>query len=152
MHGFWIHEPGRIRLLTPYVAGFVDQLKVRVPFRSLTWDAEAKTWIVRSPYTEAALELAHEIYDSMTQLYMAEPAGSAATGHTTDECLRRVRVLYREESVLFLLPGAPLAVTQAAFRALALIRHPDRGGSHAEMVELNGAYEILRRRAEGRTG
>jgi len=152
VHGFWIHEPGRIRLLTPYSAGFVDQLKQRVPYRSLTWDPSAKTWIVRTPYTDTALELAHEIYESMTQLYLAEPAPSAAAGHAAEECVRRVRGIYREEAELYLLPGAPLSVIHAAYRAVALLVHPDRGGSHERMVAVNRAYEELRRRAEARRG
>jgi len=152
VHGFWIHEPGRIRLLTPYVERFVDQLKERVPYRSLTWDKEARTWIVRAPFIDTALELAHETYDSMTQLYLTETAPSAAAGHAIEECLRRVRAMYAEEATLYVLPGAPLAVTQAAYRALALLVHPDRGGSHEEMVAVNRAYDVLRRRAEGRTG
>jgi hypothetical protein len=49
--------------------------------------------------------------------------------------------------VLGVSPRDPLEVVRTRFRELALERHPDRGGSEAQMRELNLAYEkILRHR------
>lgn len=44
---------------------------------------------------------------------------------------------------LWLLDGAPLEVIRAAYKALALLHHPDRGGSHEAMVRINTAFEAL---------
>jgi hypothetical protein len=38
-------------------------------------------------------------------------------------------------------------VIEAGYRALALKAHPDRGGHHEDMVELNATVEGMRRRA-----
>ncbi len=47
---------------------------------------------------------------------------------------------------LYLLPGAPAAVVESAYKTLALAAHPDRsGGSNQKMVDLNLAVEALRR-------
>src|SRR6218665_1060810 len=50
-------------------------------------------------------------------------------------------------------PRDSVEVVRARFRELALERHPDRGGSEAQMRELNLAYEKIlrhRERAEAR--
>jgi hypothetical protein len=53
--------------------------------------------------------------------------------------------------VLGVSPRDPLEVVRTRFRELALERHPDRGGSEAQMRELNLAYEkILRHREHAR--
>ncbi|HET6317736.1 MAG TPA: DnaJ domain-containing protein [Chloroflexota bacterium] len=46
-------------------------------------------------------------------------------------------------AVLWLRPGAPLSVVQAAYRALASRYHPDAGGDALAMRRLNQAYETL---------
>ncbi len=42
--------------------------------------------------------------------------------------------------VLCITPSAPLEVGKAAYRALALLLHPDNGGSHEAMQNLNKAW------------
>lgn len=49
-------------------------------------------------------------------------------------------------AVLHLRESAPEVVIRAAYRALALICHPDRGGDAEEMRRINLAYETLERR------
>jgi flagellar biosynthesis GTPase FlhF len=45
-------------------------------------------------------------------------------------------------AVLHLSPPITASAIRRAYRAQALKCHPDRGGSHAAMVEINAAYEI----------
>ena len=47
--------------------------------------------------------------------------------------------------VLWVRVGAPLAVCEAAYRALAKQAHADAGGSDARMRELNAAIEAIRK-------
>ena len=45
---------------------------------------------------------------------------------------------------LYLLDGAPLEVVRAAYKALAVKYHPDKGGDVGTMTSINVAYnEIL---------
>ena len=46
--------------------------------------------------------------------------------------------------VLHLLPSAPPEVVTAAYRALATLHHPDRGGDATAMVQINQAVALLR--------
>lgn len=48
-------------------------------------------------------------------------------------------------AALFLSPGAPLAVAEAAYRTLAKAAHPDAGGSAETMARLNLAIERIRK-------
>jgi hypothetical protein len=49
-------------------------------------------------------------------------------------------------ATLHLLPSAPPEVVKAAYKALAMKHHPDRGGSVEEMQRVNVAYETITRR------
>jgi len=150
-----------VRIITPYVEAFKLAIHEAIPWRSRHFDWDTKTWIVRQPFVNDALEIAHQHFDRMDELRPANgqtegspssASSSSSAGHGLAECLGRVRGMYREESEVHLLPDAPLPVVPAAYRAMALLVHPDRGGSHEQMVAVNKAYEILRRRAEGRVG
>jgi hypothetical protein len=44
---------------------------------------------------------------------------------------------------LHLLPDAPAEVVKAAYKALAQLNHPDKGGDTARMQELNEAFRLL---------
>lgn len=151
MRGFWVREIGGVRLLTPYSSDFIDALKQAVPFRSLHWDREAKSWIVKQPYVEAALDVASDYYDSLTELRLPgatgadRPSAPPPSNHSGSQCLAEVKRVWSQEAALHLLPGAPGPVVHAAYRALALLCHPDKGGSHERMVEINNAYGLLKK-------
>jgi hypothetical protein len=49
-------------------------------------------------------------------------------------------------AALWLRPGAPMEVVRAAYRALAALHHPDKGGDMGTMQQLNAAYALLRER------
>lgn len=49
-------------------------------------------------------------------------------------------------SVLHLLPTAPPEVVKAAYKALAQLHHPDRGGDLRQMQNINAAYSEVTRR------
>lgn len=52
-------------------------------------------------------------------------------------------------SELHLLPTAPRALVEAAYRVLTRECHPDVGGDHEAMVRLNAAIEALRESGGG---
>jgi hypothetical protein len=153
VRGFYIREPHQVTVITPFVRAFVDELKDAIPNRSRSFDPEYRTWTVRQPYVDSALEISAMHFDGMRQLYVEQPAPSTETGHPIEECLRRVRLYYREEATLYLIHGAPWPVIQAAYRATAKLAHPDTGGSNEAMTLVNLAYETLCKRHEaGRAG
>lgn len=55
---------------------------------------------------------------------------------------KRAETLEEALRVLNVKPPITRATIKRAYRAQALVAHPDHGGSHAEMVRLNAAYEL----------
>jgi hypothetical protein len=167
MRGFFVRESSGVRIVTPYDPGFVASLKEGIPYGYRSFDGESKSWTVYEPYIEDGIALALEAFDEMEELYSESaverevaqafqkhicPTSSPAS-HGTGECLRRVQSLYPHETALHVMPAAPFAVIQAAYRALAKMLHPDRSGgsSHQAMVDVNRAYEALERQQEVRS-
>jgi hypothetical protein len=165
MRAFLMREGDRVRVVTPYVPEFVADLKEEIPYYAKTWDRESKNWLVDGEYEETALEVATRYFETTVVVAEAEAlrrerAARAASAppprpdaaHSTARCAEVVRSVYREEAELYLLPGAPLAVIQAAYRAVSKLVHPDLAGesSHARMVAVNRAYDLLVKRTEGK--
>ena len=46
-------------------------------------------------------------------------------------------------ATLYLLPTAPAAVIKAAYKALAVLNHPDKGGDTEAMQRINAAFKLL---------
>lgn len=56
--------------------------------------------------------------------------------------MKRAETFEEALRVLNVKPPITRAAIKRAYRAQALVAHPDHGGSHAEMVRLNAAYEL----------
>lgn len=163
MRAFLMREGDRVRVVTPYVPEFVADLKEEIPYYAKSWDRDSKNWLVDGEYEETALEVASRYFETTVVVSEAEAlrreraarADSRPTPppspHGTDECASRVRQVWREEAELYLLPGAPISVIQAAYRAVSKLVHPDLAGAgnHARMVAVNKAYDLLVKRAGG---
>jgi DnaJ-class molecular chaperone len=82
-------------------------------------------------------QLPYTQYVQAARAYGAIPHAAPSTFAATPE-------IADAYAVLWLRPGAPLSVVQAAYRALASRYHPDAGGDPLAMRRLNEAYETLR--------
>lgn len=163
MRAYLLREGDRVRVITPYVAEFVTDLKAEIPYYAKDFDRDSKHWLVDGEYEEALAEVASRYFETAVVIPEAEalwreraarasaPPPKPQPPHDTDECARRVRIRWQEEAELYLLPGAPLAVIEAAFRAVAKLVHPDLVGpsGHARMVAVNRAYEALKQKIRG---
>ena len=164
MRAYLLREGDRVRVITPYVPDFVTDLKAEVPYYAKDFDRDSRHWLVDGEYEETVIEVAGRYFETAIVIPEAEalrreraaraaapPPPSAPAPHDTNECARRVRAMWCEEAELYVLPGAPLSVIKAAFRAVAKLCHPDLIGpsGHARMVAVNRAYEALRKRIGG---
>lgn len=114
--GSWLHV-----YTSPYVAEYVDEMK-DLPARDRAWVPDESCWRVAGDHEQAVLKLLHRHFGF---------AGSVENDP------------YR---TLHLLPTAPPEVAKAAHRAMAMLCHPDHGGSHEQMQTVNAAWEQLERR------
>lgn len=72
-----------------------------------------------------------------------EAGNNVANGDDVSALTRTV--LAKELATLGLLEGATLTEVRRAYRTKVKVAHPDRGGSNAECVRINAAYEIVLR-------
>lgn len=110
---------GDLILKTPFVPGFIAELKAIVPGKYRLWEPAEKTkftnWLTTISPSVETIDLAR-----------------AALVVRTPEPPQWAKVLYVQ-------PDAPREVVEAAYRALSKKYHPDRGGNEALMKQLNDA-------------
>jgi hypothetical protein len=130
-----------VRLAFPYDPAMVEGLKA-IPAYARTYSPEAKTWTVREPYIERAIGLLLKHFPHAT--VVGERARQSAPPPSSPP-----KPQYAAHSVLFLLPGAPPEVVDAAYRALVKLHHPDRlpelekAAGNATLARINVAYAQL---------
>jgi DnaJ domain len=118
----------------------ITSLKSRIPFTHRNYDGQLKVWMVQKC----------DAFDEWLE-YAEREHGANVTIHGQEEKKseqRSNRKTGRNEeadpfNTLHLLPSAPVEVIKAAYKALALIHHPDKGGDLRRMQAINIAYEQL---------
>ena len=130
----------------PYYPIFVTLLKERLPRHGRAWRPEERAWWVASAHVNQVCGWFSEFFPGAE--YVDAPRASHRA-HTTPPPPPR-----RDDphAILHLLPTAPPAVVQAAYRALVKTNHPDvlpapeRERAHAVMLAVNAAFEALQAR------
>jgi hypothetical protein len=124
-----------------------------LPWRERNYNPKHDEWII----TEAGMRLLTQGYsrlrEQMDETLSREARESAkqrrshtraSTGgftHTSRLATHDASpVIQQAFAALYLTPDAPFVVIRAAYRALALASHPDRGGDTAKMISINAAY------------
>jgi hypothetical protein len=124
----------------------VERLKLTIPAAKREYRPDTKEWWAAIPYDSVALGIFLGLWPGAQVLRAGERRSAPPPPR---------RPLAREHhfAALHLLPSAPPAVVNAAYRALVKAHHPDllpapeKDRAHRRMVEINGAYEALQ--AEG---
>ena len=114
------------------------------------------TYTVRDRHQEIACDRfpsaeqnARALYGLVDALRLADQRGMLREMAEQAAALLSAPVRARPaHEVLRVFPDAPLAVIEAAYRALAKTAHPDAGGTDEAMKELNEAYETMRKERE----
>jgi hypothetical protein len=121
----WTPAGGAV-MQTPYLEEFVAVLKAEVPASCRWWNPAAKCWQVEPSYADLACRL-------FEGFFPREAAGFPA-----------VALVPAWARILHVQPDAPLCVAEAAYRALAHVHHPDRGGDLERCKQLNLVIETAR--------
>ena len=110
----------------PYSKTFIQELKKSLPAKKRAWDNNDKVWIIPVDQFEKVTFILDKYFEDTLLLdFPAQDVAQDVWGK------------------LYLLPGAPLEVVKAVYKALSLKYHPDRGGDVARMSEVNVAYNEL---------
>lgn len=133
-------------LIAPPLPEVAEELRRLVPERRLDYDPLRNVWRITGTYWLALRRaLVEDLglgpvqeYGSRAEYEAANPDAPASSPAVHD---------HEAFETLFLLPGAPPSVVEAAYRALAKIHHPDCGGDARRMSVLNAAYTAIRQSA-----
>lgn len=128
----WDLEPWAI-VATPYDEDFLAAFKARVHIRA--FDQGSKTWMVPARYVPIVRDLARRHLG--IDIAVALPPNLAPHAARVVAPAR----VPEEYEILCVLPGSPIEVIKASYKALAFLCHPDRGGNLEHFRQLTAAYE-----------
>jgi hypothetical protein len=125
---------GRVTLTFTYDPYLIDALKASVPAHARTYDPAVKSWTVAPAYAAIVTGLMHQVFHDVEEVTDIPPPPREPPPPADGDAF----------VVLHLRPTAPPELIDAAYRCLAKLHHPDRGGSHDQMLALTAAREALR--------
>jgi hypothetical protein len=129
-----------------YNKRFSDFMKSGItPLSYRRWVGDRKSWEVHVSRLPRVVVVSRRYFDHVDY--------SELPGDLQIELVSRLKAFQEDTpvrvkpvtpfEVLHLLPSAPTEVVKAAFKALALLHHPDRGGDEELFKEINSAYETI---------
>lgn len=157
---YW-RKDGWVWIMTPYHPLFVHRVKFLIPGYARCFDPTAKVWSCESGYADLLLDTALDVFGEKPTEIPPIPAPKAESRQRQErqeqrEKKRRERDgretgSSKKPSPFAIFMGfMPDDMLKKTYRALVVALHPDRGGSHEDMVALNNAMEEITRRRESR--
>jgi hypothetical protein len=136
---------GEVVLRFPFSEALVDDLKDGIPYRFRTYEPRSKEWTVESTYADLAVRLLlrHFPAAEVPARWRYRAPWEEPPPWSESPTAARSSDHYR---ILHLLPTAPVELIESAYRTLARLHHPDRGGDELAMQRINGAYDALKAR------
>jgi hypothetical protein len=150
LHIHW-EETNFCRLDHPYNKRFVDWLGKGVRPTSYR-RYESGHWYVHTKRLPQVVAMGrryfgHVDYSSLPELMQIQLVKQLEGFNSTTTTLSPSAV--GPHAVLFVLEGAPWEVIEAAYKALALKTHPDRGGRTEDFQKVQRAFEELKTALKG---
>lgn len=114
-----------------YDPAVVSRLKAEIPPPYRSWQPERKTWRIEAPFVSHALSILRTAFATVHIDDVREASRSAPRSSGPPDAY----------TVLHLQPTAPRELVDAAYKCLARLHHPDRGGDTEAMQAINQAYQ-----------
>lgn len=115
----------------------IDAWKAHIPYSRRSYVPETRVWRFWGGYEEDAATLLISFFPDADVPTHARRRKTRPEPRTTGT--DHFRVLHLRET-------APVELIESAYRVLARLHHPDAGGFHEAMQQINGAYAALRER------
>lgn len=124
----WQVGPDRFKMRTPFDPGFLFEFRKRVPAKHRKWLPDEKVWVFELSNLSDVGRLCSGYFDSVDVrlLNTIEPSSSEPSPW---ELLLRL---------------APPEAVKRLWREAVKITHPDNGGTSAQMIVLQKAWEEIR--------
>jgi hypothetical protein len=124
---------------------FVNLLRKMVrPSSYLYYDAEKSAWLVYWKNIPIVVEAAKRYFPVVDWSALPDRLQMYAAGGKIPEDNPLPEAGGSPYDVLFVTEHAPNSVIKAAYQALSLQHHPDRGGDEEKMADLAVAYAAIR--------
>lgn len=150
----WDDERQMAELSFGYNRRFSDFLKLGIkPPAFREYDPTKQRWRVHLTRLPLALNFARRHFEQVDYRLLPEWVQmQVAAARTGSERVRPGAPASEPQespySVLCVLPTAPWEVVRAAYKALVMLHHPDRGGDTETLQRINCAYTELESRRE----
>lgn len=156
---------GHVIVESPHSQEYVNAIKYCIHKQYRSFESLSRVWKVDARYFECMVTLVKAYFGSFI-----DSTGGVSSQQATDwkerwevfKTMEHTRQTHEQQSgwnprtrkstshgpfgVLYVTPNAPKEVIKAAYRVLAQLYHPDRGGDTALMQQLNAAYDELKQR------
>src|SRR6478609_296376 len=130
-----------IYIYAPYNAEFIDALKAIVPAELRLWENDEKRWYVFESYAEKAIAIVKTYWPNLLDNRQARQQERQQR-----QWKASINVAPANDyAALYVTSDAPAEVIRAAYKALALLHHPDNGGNLTTMQKINGAFTSLKK-------
>ncbi len=120
----------------------IETLKSSIPACFRNYDPQARRWLIQGVAYDRLLRWASDARKTLPAQVEWRYAGDEEKRAWTPPPPPRAQPS-DPYSTLHLLPSAPAELVKAAYRTLAQLHHPDRGGDEEEMKAINEAYRRL---------
>lgn len=126
------YDGGVLVMESPYHEEFLASFKSTIHYSKRQWHTDRKVWLVDKDQYETLLFIMEKHFDEVLLInFPKNEVGSNAY------------------STLFLLDNAPVELVRSAYKTLAMLYHPDRGGDQERMKAVNKAYEEITKLKNG---
>lgn len=136
----------------PYSPTFVEDVKYQMMYPDRVWDHQRKVWLVATRLKQFAETILRRHYSQVIwddricpDLPSEEPPPTEDPKIDRDRAFRRGAVSEEDWKILQIQPRACREVAQAAYRALSVKHHPDRGGDETTMQLVNAAWGRIKK-------
>jgi hypothetical protein len=135
---WWDSQIDAYRISTPYNAGFVEFIKLKVPVSDRQWNPDTLIWTVAEGWLAAIKELCTKTFGNVQVLTRAQVEKASAPPPPAE-----LKLLPIDHSLVAFMKLLPYEAAQSAYRKAALALHPDRGGDMSKMADLNSIWSSL---------
>ncbi len=133
----------------------ISDLKRRIPPSLRNYNPVWKAWFIKReavPYLCEWISRAEDTFSAIVEgdpgpwTKYRRPEWESAYDAPPPSWPRAVPSEVEAYAALCLLPSAPAPLIKAAYRELAKLHHPDKGGDSAAMQKVNNAFDVLKGR------
>lgn len=132
---WWDSQISAYRMTSPFNPQFNELFKNLIPFSDRNWDKETKIWTITERYFAPTKTLLDKMFGNV-QAITKEMAEKAAAPPP-------VKTLPIDGVLMSFMKLLPYEAAQKAYRAAAIVLHPDRGGDMEKMANLNACWQRL---------